>query len=294
MTRFYRSEAGAREVLASYREWLARWPVASEALRVPTHLGETFAVACGDPSAPPLVLLHGSASNASMWIGDVTTWAPHFRVIALDVPGEPGLSAAVRPALDSDAHARWLADVLDPLGIARASFVGISLGGWLALDFATRQPGRVAQLALLCPGGVGRQRTGFIFRALPLVFLGAWGLRRLNALLAGPALARDPALTASPYAPFMALVQRHFVPRRDRLPVFSDEALGRLAMPVLAILGAHDAILDSADTRRRLATCVPHAEIAWLPEGGHLLVGHAERIGDFLLRTGPRADHRSK
>jgi pimeloyl-ACP methyl ester carboxylesterase len=83
----------------------------------------------------------------------------------------------------------------------------------------------------------------------------------------------------------MALVQRHFVPRRDRLPVFSDGALHRLAMPVLTILGAHDAILDSADTRRRLEACVPHAAIAWLPEGGHLLVGHAERIRDFLLRS---------
>jgi pimeloyl-ACP methyl ester carboxylesterase len=286
MAQFYRSEVGAQEVLARYREWLSQWPVPSESLRAPTHLGETFVVVCGRADAPPLVLLHGSASNASMWLGDVATWAPHFCVLAVDVPGEPGLSAAVRPALDSDAHARWLSDVLAHLGIARASFVGISLGGWLALDFATRQPARVAQLALLCPGGVGRQRTGFIFRALPLVLLGGWGRRRLNALMAGPALARDPALTSSPYASFMELVFRHFVPRRERLPVFDDASLRRLSMPLLAILGAHDAILDSADTRRRLEACVPRAEVAWLPEGGHLLVGHAERIRDFLLATG--------
>jgi len=282
---FYRSEAGEREVLARYREWLDAWPVPSEALHVPTHLGETFAVTCGPPDAPPLVLLHGSTANASMWLGDVPSWAPHFRIVALDVPGEPGLSAAVRPPLDSDAHARWLVDVLDHLGLERAAFVAISLGGWLALDFATRHPERVTKLALLCPGGVGRQRLEFIFRAVPLLFLGAWGMRRLNALLAGPALARDPALTGSPYARFMALVQRHFVGRRDELPVFSDEALRGLAMPLLAVLGAHDAILDSADTRRRVEACVPHAEIDWLPEGGHLLVGHAERIRDFLLAT---------
>jgi pimeloyl-ACP methyl ester carboxylesterase len=284
MTSFYRSEAGAREVLARYRDWLEQWPVPNEQLRVPTSLGETFAVACGPQDAPPLVLLHGSASNASMWMGNVPVWAPHFRVLALDVPGEPGQSVAARPALASDAHALWLADVLAQLGIERAAFVGYSLGGWLALDFATRHPERVVQLALYCPGGVGRQRTGFIFRALPLVFLGAWGRRRLTALLAGPELAHDAAITGSPYAAFMALVQRHFVPRRGRLPVFSDDALRRLAMPVLAILGAHDALLDSADTRCRLEACVPHAEIEWLPGGGHLLIGQAERIRDFLLR----------
>lgn len=58
--------------------------------------------------------------------------------------------------------------MLDALGIARAAFVGTSLGGWLALDYATRRPERVDRLALLCPGGVGRQKRGWLFRALLL------------------------------------------------------------------------------------------------------------------------------
>lgn len=42
----------------SYRALLRLWPVASEHLTVPTHLGETFVVASGPADAPPLVLLH--------------------------------------------------------------------------------------------------------------------------------------------------------------------------------------------------------------------------------------------
>jgi pimeloyl-ACP methyl ester carboxylesterase len=156
----YKSEEGERQVQERYRRFLERWPVPSQQLRVPTREGETFVVACGDPAAPPLLLLHGSGGNAAMWMGDVAVWAAHYRVFAIDMLGEPGLSAPSRPPLESDAYALWLDDVMAALALERVSIVGMSLGGWLALDYATRRPQRVHSLALLCPGGVGRQTIG--------------------------------------------------------------------------------------------------------------------------------------
>jgi hypothetical protein len=74
-----------------------------------------FVVTCGQALAPPLVLLHGSGANSMMWAGHVAAWAEHFRIHAIDVIGEPGLSAPSRPPLASDAYAAWLDDVLDLL-----------------------------------------------------------------------------------------------------------------------------------------------------------------------------------
>src|SRR5690606_34107482 len=71
VTGIYTSQAGARAVEETYRRLLAGWPVPAEHLRVPTREGETFVVASGPPDAPPLVLLHGSGSNALMW---TPTW----------------------------------------------------------------------------------------------------------------------------------------------------------------------------------------------------------------------------
>ena len=71
MSAVYASTAGGQVVVQRYREILRLWPVPREELLVPTREGDTFVVACGPPEAPPLVLLHGSGSNAAMWMGDV-------------------------------------------------------------------------------------------------------------------------------------------------------------------------------------------------------------------------------
>ncbi|MET7399007.1 alpha/beta fold hydrolase [Dactylosporangium sp. NPDC005572] len=110
------------------------------------------------------MLLHGAIANSASWMGDAAEWSQRFRVYAVDVIGEAGLSAPARPPLDSDAYAARLDDVLDGLGLRGASFAGISLGGWLALDYAIRRPDRVDRLALLNPGGVTAAIAEFLSR----------------------------------------------------------------------------------------------------------------------------------
>lgn len=273
----YKTEAGGQEILRRYEQVLASWPVPAERLRVPTREGDTFVLVCGPEDAPPLLLLHGSGSNAAMWMGDVTVWARHFRVHAIDMIGEPGLSAASRPPLASPAYALWLDDVLDHLGLHRAAITGTSLGGWLALDYATRRPERVERLVLLCPGGVGRQKVGALVKALLYKPFGQWGMRRSIKAVAGVDPREMPEV-----ADYLGLIFTNFLPRRDRLPVFSDEALRKLTMPVLVIVGAHDAMLDSHETAERISHTVPHAVVTVRLDAAHAIIGQTQPILDFL------------
>ncbi|MET9246069.1 alpha/beta fold hydrolase [Nonomuraea sp. NPDC003709] len=172
MVAIYASPEGAGAVERRYRELLGRWPVPYEHVRVPTGHGETFVVACGPVGAPPLLLLHGSGTNSAMWLADVATWARRFRVHAVDLIGEPGLSAPSRPPLEPGVYAGWLAEVLAGLGVERVSIAAVSLGGWMALDYATCRPDRVERLALMCPSGIGRQRWLPLLGALPLLASG--------------------------------------------------------------------------------------------------------------------------
>src|SRR5688572_5817920 len=106
----FRSGEGQAAVHARYRELLADWPVPSEQRLLDSREGPTFVVSSGPADAPPLVLLHGSGGTTLDWSGDVAAWSEHFQVHAIDLIGEPGLSAPSRPQLGSDDYANWLDD----------------------------------------------------------------------------------------------------------------------------------------------------------------------------------------
>jgi len=136
----YRSAAGAHAVKQRYRQLLDQWPIPSEFVRVPTREGETFVVACGPKDAPPVLALQGSGGNAAMWLPEIAELAQHLRVYAVDVIGEPGLSAPSRPSFASEAYALWLDDVLRGLALTRLALLGVSMGG-VGLRWITRRAG---------------------------------------------------------------------------------------------------------------------------------------------------------
>jgi excisionase family DNA binding protein len=279
----YRSVEAAASVTAQYRNVLEKWPVARTERHVPTRQGSTFVIVCGPDAAPPVVLLHGSQANSAAWMPDVALWSEKFRLYAIDMIGEPGLSAPVRPDLDSDAHALWLDDVLAGLELPRAAFVGTSLGGWLALDYACRRPKAVQGLALMCPAGIGQQKN-FILKALPLLLLGSWGRRKMWELVLGPKLEVLPKAMQD-FAPLMDSIGKATKPRFVAVPQMTDAQLKALDMPILVIVGGRDVLLDSADTRDRLQRNVPRAEICFLEEGYHFLPNQTARVMAFLERN---------
>lgn len=283
MTGIYKTAEGQRAIEEKYRQILQYWPVANRQFTVPTRQGETFVIACGNESGPPVLLLHGALANSASWMSDVALWAEHSRIFAVDLIGEPGLSAQSRPPLDSDAYALWVQDVISALGLQHVALVGVSLGGWLALDYATRNPERVDRMVLLCPGGVGRQKIGILFKILLYSLFGARGRSALRTAILGR-MPVDASPAARKFGEFFALLHESTRPRREKLPVFNDEALRRLTMPVLAIVGGNDALLDSADTRRRIEVLVPKAEVRYLEEAGHFIPGQGKAIAEFLAQ----------
>ncbi|WP_152360154.1 alpha/beta fold hydrolase [Microlunatus speluncae] len=277
MTTIYRTEGGARRLEQQYRAVLDAWPVEAEHRLVPTREGDTFVSVSGPAEAPPVVLLHGSGANATTWRGDLAAWSAEFRTHAVDLVGEPGLSARSRPVLDSPAPAAWLDDVLDELGLDHAALVAMSLGGWHALDYAIRRPARVDRLALLCPGGIGRQTYGWLPAAMLLRLFGPWGVRRTAGLVTG--LDRQ---TLGPVLDSIVDTFAEFRPRTERLPVFGDQALGGLAMPTMIIVGDRDVMYDSAETARRAEALLPNSSVTVLPGVGHAVLGQTEQVLEFL------------
>jgi len=107
-------------------------------------------------SGEPVLLIHGIGSEAAVWRASLPALAEHFTVYAVDLLG-CGESEKPRVAYTVGLLARSVGAFTQALGLERLHVVGHSLGGGVALQFHALYPERVARLALVSSGGLGRE-----------------------------------------------------------------------------------------------------------------------------------------
>ena len=88
--------------------------------------------------------------------------------------------------------------------------------------------------------------------------------------------------TGAEAAAFGTLVSEHCRTMTETIPLFTDDDLVRLTMPVQFFGGDHDVLLNTDATAERLKHLLPQSEINLLKETGHVVIGQAERIIDFI------------
>jgi pimeloyl-ACP methyl ester carboxylesterase len=108
-------------------------------------------------TGPAVVTVHGLGATKASFLPTVAALAPHFRVIAFDLPGFGDSDKPVGAPYDARYFAGAVVELLDALGLDRAHVVGNSLGGRVALELGLRAPERVGRLALLAPSMAWRR-----------------------------------------------------------------------------------------------------------------------------------------
>src|SRR5688500_9385216 len=125
-------------------------------------------------SGPPVVLIHGMVNSSKHWERVALRLADRYTVVAPDLLGH-GDSAAVRGDYSLGAHACSIRDLLTTIGIDRATVVGHSLGGGIAMQFFYQFPQRVERLALVSSGGLGHKVSPMLRgAAVPGATIGIW------------------------------------------------------------------------------------------------------------------------
>jgi pimeloyl-ACP methyl ester carboxylesterase len=115
---------------------------------------------------PVLVLIHGITGSSQTWEEIIEPLAEHYTVVAPDLLGH-GESAKPRGDYSLGAYASGIRDLLAALGHDRATVVGHSLGGGVAMQMAYQFPERVERLVLVSSGGLGRE-VNILLRAATL------------------------------------------------------------------------------------------------------------------------------
>jgi len=121
-------------------------------------------------SGPTVVLIHGQGGSWQWWLRQIATLADRARMVAVDLPGF-GASDAVENGEDVFVgHIATIIGVLDHLGVARATVVGHSMGGVVALRLACDHPERISGLLMTNAGGanIGPRRLKWILAVLRL------------------------------------------------------------------------------------------------------------------------------
>ena len=223
-------------------------------------------------SGPHVVLLHGGNLDSRMWDDQVPFLAKSFTVTRYDIRPY-GRSAVTEKGFSSVDD---LAALMDFLEIKRASLVGLSLGGRIAIDFALTHPDRVDKLVVMGPGLTGfpfNQKDeavqAMIARAKKGDAEGAMDLWLQHPMMA-PAMAR-PALAARirPIAMDNARIWTNLAVG-ERVP--NPPAIKRLTeirAPTLVIVGERD-VPDIQQIVKLLAASVRGARTEVVPGAAHM------------------------
>ncbi len=281
-TSIFKTPESEKQYLDIYEAVLAQWKVPVESLNVSTRFGSTHVNACGPREKPAMVLLPGFGANSTMWFPNVAALSSQFRVFAVDTNGQPGKSLPSQK-LTASKSADWIAAVLDGQGLEKAHLVGVSLGGWLALNFAIRHPERVDRVVLLDPAAsFSRMSAAFLWHSfMPimvhptrsgLIRYFRWMTRGYTVNEKWGELMLQGILNTRPQPPI-------------RPVIFSDEDLRRLQAPTLLLIGERSVIYDPQRVYRRAMRLIPEVQAEIIPDASHALNAEkSEIVNERILR----------
>ncbi|HME68692.1 MAG TPA: alpha/beta fold hydrolase [Myxococcota bacterium] len=281
-------------------------PLTETATSLHGHRISYRAAGCG----PVLLFIHGIAGSAATWDDVLPRLADRYSVVAPDLPGH-GRSGKPPGDYSLGGYASGMRDLLDALRHERASVVGHSLGGGVAMQFAYQFPERCERLVLVSSGGLGRE-VHFLLRAaafpgaewiLPLLcaervcdavdsmgrFLGGAGFR------VGPDLEEAwrgfGTLTDADGRQAFIHTLRTVVDVRGQRVSATNRLYLAAGIPTMVVWGERDSTIPVAHAHAAHAA-IPGSRLEIFPGAGHFPYRDNPRrfvevLLDFLQSTGP-------
>jgi pimeloyl-ACP methyl ester carboxylesterase len=271
----FKSEAAKAEYEAYCASFFKTWPAGSETRLLESDSGQTFVRICGRAGDPPLVLLSGARSGSLMWTNMITELAARFRCYALDTIGDAGFSVIRRPFKKPEEFVTWLDEVFAQLFPQElVNLMGISLGGFIAAQYALHRPERLRGVVLLAPGNtVLPISKSFIFRmSLLAVPLPGMGLRGMMNWLFQDAAHSDAATReylARVIDGTKMVLRVMDLPRPPWPTVIDDEGWRNFRAPCLFLVGEHEKIYSANAAVARLNRLAPQVKTEIIPGAGH-------------------------
>jgi pimeloyl-ACP methyl ester carboxylesterase len=229
----------------------------------------------------PVLLVHGFPLDYTMWDAQIEALSKHARVIAPDLRGfgqSPLGPIDPTNGITMERYADDLAEFLDELNLGDQPivFVGLSMGGYIAWQFARKYSSRLRALALLDTRSLADTDEARAGRIKMAEKVAEWGSGRVAEMM-GPKLVAPSAFEEMPAVvtavrrvvqstspASIAAAQRGLAARPDM-----TSFLPQIKVPTLVIVGDQDAISPPAEMKA-IAAAIPNAEFVVIPNSGHM------------------------
>jgi pimeloyl-ACP methyl ester carboxylesterase len=286
----FKSPKGKAEFMKVYDTLMQHWPVPYETFDITGSFGCTHLIASGPKDAPALVLLHGARATLNMWSANIGDLSQDYRVYAIDIMGQPSKSIPNPSFQKREDLIPWFTELLDTLKIEKPNLVGMSYGGWFALNYAIHVPERVNQLVLLSPAAcfLPLNRPHMLRGALMYFFPSRQTVRSFKLWETYPENLRPPENLNwfDLKVEQMYLGFKYFRCQGEANPdIFTDEQLSSLKAPTLLLIGQQEVIYDPVASVERARHWIPCIEADLIPHASHdMSAFQAEVVDQYILK----------
>ena len=281
----FTSAQGRDEFMSTYARAMEDLPEPDATLDVRTGYGVVRMYRFDGPErdATPLVLLPGRSAASPMWADNLPSLLRLRTVYTVDLLGEPGASTQDRPIENDEDQARWLHEALMKLPEPTVSLLGVSIGGWTAMNLVIRQPERIESLIVLDPVLTFADLSfEVVVRSIPISVRWAPKSWRdsFNSWTANGAPVEEV-----PVADMIESGTKNYIMKLPTPARFSNEQLSRVSVPVLVVLAGASVMHDPAAAERVAKDTLRHGTVLTYAEASHAVNGeYPERIATDVAR----------
>ncbi|MBN2384071.1 alpha/beta hydrolase [bacterium] len=287
----FKSGKAEKEYLDYYDRRSRDWPSPVEARYFETSFGKTWVTICGQKNAPPLVLLPSGFASSLIWQPNSHGLANYFRIYAVDNIYDVGRSVNTQAIRKVEDLCAWLNELLTVLDCeSRCNLMGLSFGGWLAVQYALRHQERLHKLVLVAPvASVIPLPAQWAWRAL----IGSLPPHRffmnqfLVTWMCQDLVKKNDEISKRQLDYWLNDALKAFKCFSFRMPVnptvLSDEQWQSLQLPVLFLVGEHEVIYPAHDALERLHHVAPAIRTELIPNASHdVTISQTGTINDLV------------
>lgn len=282
MNTLFKSATGKKEILDLYDQKLEELDIAYESIYLETTFGRTHVLRTGDPSLPPLLLIHGSNGCAPIALECYPNLSSKYQVFAVDVLAQPNKSAETRLSMKDDSYGKWVNEVITELDIDDVTLAGFSFGGLIILKTLVYKPESIKSVFMASPAYiVNGNPLSAIFRIfIPMMrYMKSHKIKHVENFLSALFTERDAFAVD-----FLGKVFLHFKMDFTPVPVITREEAQRITTPITILAAKKDVMFPGSKMKKRAEKLFSSLEgFLLLEDSKHVQDGKGNSIFENLM-----------